>query len=210
LNKIIDSKKINSYEIKLEDEFHICNCHWFPKKCENDNLQAGMSNDKNIKFYHGWFESYTNKWIPLSIKCEPLIFSDKHCRKPIMLCYYKYKIKNKKPIGAYILTTMYLGSSGHEQLIKNLFELPTTIASYYKDLTKDFMKRVYLSVLLLIVFIFLIYAIIVYLIPFLGLGIVYLDNMKVILIPVAALIIGNLLLEPIKRIVFKGKGKNND
>ncbi len=143
LRNIIDADGAKTGKINL-GPYHLCqSCGFFPKASSNENLQAGMSADKNIKLYLGWFEKYSCKWDFFSIKCEPLIYADDKCKKPIMLCYPQYNIKTKT-MGAYIITTMYVGSSFNEQLIKNLFGLVkdnSLLKKYYEDHKPENQKK---------------------------------------------------------------------
>lgn len=130
-------------EITLGDN-HLCDNRWYPIKCESTNIQACDREDKRRKLYQGWFEKYPKKrWLPLRIlrnrhhkkQWTPLIFAGdygNHHKKPIMLCYIpEKKSDGNNRVGAYIVTTMYLGSSDCDKLITNLVNLPKTISTYY-------------------------------------------------------------------------------
>ena len=66
---------------------NLCDCSWFSKKCDNENLQAGMPGHRNVKLYQGWFKKYSvDQW-------DPLIFKDDQYKKPIMLCKIPKKRK---------------------------------------------------------------------------------------------------------------------
>lgn len=161
-----DVKDDYSNKIALNKSY-FSNWSWFPKKIENKNFQAGMPNHCIEKLYQGWFEKYKNEWDIFSINWEPLIFADKsNKKKPIMLCSIRGNSKEKGPVGAYILTTMYLGysflgSSFIETLIKNIFGLANNNAlfTYYYVRQRD-IKIKKLSIILVIIFFVILFRII--------------------------------------------------
>jgi len=115
---------------------NLCKLLWYPKKSEDQTLQNNMPGYSDIKFYQGWFEKYSNEW-------DPLIFTDDQRKKPIMLCHIPVKNYSKYvPIGALVITTMYLGSSLHEQLIENLFGLAqnNSLFEYCRDRENEKIK----------------------------------------------------------------------
>lgn len=119
----------------------------FPRKVYNEICQASMPDCTQNKIYQGWFEKYENEW-DLYNWWEPLIYADEN-NKPIMLCSIKCKERPHGFAGAYILTTMYLGSSilgspDVEQLIKNIFGLGTidnSLLTYYNKKKEERIKE---------------------------------------------------------------------
>ncbi|WP_440951211.1 hypothetical protein [Methanosphaerula subterraneus] len=122
---------------KIQDD------HWFPKVVPDELsvhpfIQACDHKEDRKRLYMSWFESCSDQW-------DPIIFTGgdypHHDRKPIMLC----KIVETPPTkvsdshyGAYILTTMYLGSSGNKKLIENLLTLnEDKLGKYYKKREMD-------------------------------------------------------------------------
>lgn len=119
---------------------------WFPKRCNPNTWcmrEIGSTQGKH-RLYLGWFDKHTKDW-------EPLLYT-KDGKKPIML--FKIKPANNsstkyKLAGAYIVTTMFLGSSyvegsGIDQLIANLLMLSDgqKIKRYYEEKQANNSKRV--------------------------------------------------------------------
>lgn len=70
-------------------------------------------------------------------------FSIDHTKKPVMLCNI---VSNKDDsggdtVGAYIITTMYIGASSLDQLVINLLNLPNNIKKYYDDNEKTLREK---------------------------------------------------------------------
>lgn len=114
-------------EINVQQEFSEQN--WFPISCGICSIEHSEE-----RLYQGWFEKYSKDW-------EPLIF-DINKKNPIMLCRIVKKEENVGiKVGAYIITTMYIGASGINQLIENLLDFPHTILSYYNQKEEFRRKR---------------------------------------------------------------------
>lgn len=116
-----------SEKIAVQQEFSEQN--WFPISCGLCSIEHSEE-----RLYQGWFEKYSKDW-------EPLIF-EMNKKNPIMLC----RLVNKEEkvgikVGAYIITTMYIGASGINQLIENLLDFPHTISSYYNQKEEIRKKR---------------------------------------------------------------------
>lgn len=167
--KNIELKKDHPVLLNVSDKIELTSnvfddwC-FFPKKIKNKECQSCMPRCANEKLYLGWFEKYKNKWDFFHINWEPLILtSDETNKKPIMLWSIRCNDEKKGPAGAYILTTMYLGSSilgssDIELLIKNIFGLVTNnnaLFNYYfeKQTELDHEKIKLCSKVLVILFI---------------------------------------------------------
>lgn len=105
--------------------------------------------------YAGYFDKYSNDW-------EPLIYADNNMKKPIMLCNIVKKVKEEKvtQFGAYILTTMYIGRTGYNPIVKNLLNLQKEDLETYKnkkeeETIKAKTKRNRIIILIIITLIFI-------------------------------------------------------
>jgi hypothetical protein len=108
---------------------------WFPSSCEICSIGGATDSSKKRRLYHGWFEKYSKNW-------EPLIFAGNNTKKPIMLCnIVKNEEKTGNTVGAYIITTMYIGASSLTQLVDNLLDFPQKITQYYINKKGDTNKR---------------------------------------------------------------------
>jgi hypothetical protein len=129
---------------------------WFPKpfpiKSDPPFIQACDPKSERKRLYFSWFEKYSNDWDPV-IFTYPYNHHDKKTRiprirnwainrgiirskkQPILLCKVvrnNPKSGERHTYGAYILTTMYLGSCGHEKLLTNLLSLDRSkLEKYY-------------------------------------------------------------------------------
>lgn len=124
--------------------------NWFPLNCGICSIDHSEE-----RLYQGWFDKYSKDW-------EPLIFADIDKKKPIMLC----RIVGKKDVvggvkgGAYIITTMYIGASGLNQLINNLLSSPQHISEYYgqkENLVKRRRKREIIGISCILIVSFLLW-----------------------------------------------------
>jgi hypothetical protein len=98
---------------------------WFPKNAIIYTQEIVKQDYIKRRLYNGWFSKITNDW-------EPLIFTDDG-KNPIMICRLeKGSDKELAPVGGFILTTMYIGSSGLTKLIDNLLCFHDEISGYYK------------------------------------------------------------------------------
>ena len=110
---------------------------WFPWDRNICNIDRSPQRRLSL----GWFDNYSREW-------EPLIFVETNRKKPIMLCRIMTKENPAGPksraypkIGAYIITTMYIGASGLHQLIKNILNFPENIQEYYIEKEAEIKKK---------------------------------------------------------------------
>lgn len=96
--------------------------NWFPLNNEVVSIDEE-------RLYQGWFEKYPRGW-------EPLIFSENSKKKPIMLCRILEK-KGSTNVGGYIITTMYIGALGSDQLVNNILNFPNNLKTYYIEKEND-------------------------------------------------------------------------
>lgn len=109
--------------------------NWFPASCEICSIVGAMDSSKKRRLYQGWFEKYSKNWVPL-------IFAGNNTKKPIMLCkIVRNKEETGNTVGAYIITTMYIGASSLTQLIDNLLDFPQKITQYYINKKEEANKR---------------------------------------------------------------------
>lgn len=102
---------------------------WFP-----DRYTAGLPSlvdyhSLRRRMYVGWFESYSDEW-------DPLLFADEDRERPILLCRF---VEGDDDIGAYVLTTMYLGSAEQTRLVRNIIDLPQTAPEYLEE--REFRRK---------------------------------------------------------------------
>lgn len=96
---------------------------WFPRTSTNVSAQAKQNLTQNRKLSVGWFTGYSDQW-------TPILYSDTESEKPVMLCKILSNIDGTN-IGAFILTTMYLGTLGEHPLISNILNLSNKLDLYF-------------------------------------------------------------------------------
>lgn len=131
---IINKKLVNLHPILT----NISNNKWEPKIDPEPGfpdpvLSTVTTDHKKRRLFAGYFSKYSKDW-------DPLLYADIGMKKPIMLCRLVKKEKNEN-VGGYILTTMYIGATSFDPIVKNLLIFPKKSETYYNNKKEDANKR---------------------------------------------------------------------